>query len=240
MRQVVIREVDPQPWRQIQIRGLSEPNDVDVLAAPSDPLSLASAFAAVLDRVRADNLNVRLTDGTEVTAGYESSNSLLGRSLRLGRDVQGLILWLSPNLRMQFRGREDDALQAAAFESVQIPTVTTSVVKHLTALLKDRQFQPYDVPIQPVASRYLASRDVIDLRHLQKMWREAAWTRVLDIDSGQTYLVGHDGVRLLVVSLAELPIAGPQIMECDQISPETIREFLDRRASWWQPRRSAS
>jgi hypothetical protein len=237
VRQAVVRDFDPLPWRQVQVRGISVPIDADVLVAPTDHVLDANAFADVFDGLRADGLRVRMADGAEEAAGYESMNSLLAGSLRLGRGSHGMILWLSPNMRTQFRARDDDALQAAEFQAVEIQTVQTSAAEHLSILLAKHgdAFEPCAFEFQQIASAYLASRNVIELRRLQRLWRGAVWTRLLDSDSGQTYLVGHDDRQLLIVCLAELPAAGPRIMECRRILPETVREFVDRRATWLQP-----
>ncbi len=233
VRQVLIREVDPQPWRHIQVRAFSTPIDVDVVVAQADPAALESgAFDDVLLRLKADGLRVRETNGSEETAGFECDNQLLLKSLRLGRQVQAATLWLAPNLRTQFRTHVDDALQAAEFQAVQIPTVMASIEEHLTALANETELQPYDGPFQTIVSSYLISRNVIELRRLQQLWSEAVWTRVVDVESEQSYLIGQSDGQLLVVYLAELAYDGSRPMPCQHLNSSTIHDFVDSRATW--------
>ena len=223
VRQVLIREFDPQPWRHIQVRAFSTPIDVDVVVALADPGARESgAFDDVRLQLKADGLRVRETNGSKETAGFECDNQLLVKSLRLGRQAQAATLWLAPNLRTQFRTHVDDALQAAEFQAVQIPTVMASIEEHLTALANETVLQPYDGPFQTIVSSYLISRNVIELRRLQQLWSEAVWTRVVDVESEQSYLIhamlpvpaepGRVRLEFQAFSTAEKPVP-PQTVE---------------------------
>jgi len=237
VRQVLIRELDPQPWRHIQVRAFSSPVDADVIVALADPGSRdAGVFDDVLQQLKKDNLRVREANGAEETAGYECDNQLLAKSLRLARDAKAATLWLAPNLRTQYRMHVDDILQIAEFQAVQIPSETGSIEEILERLAQTQQLQPFDGPFQTIVSDYLTSRNVIELRRLQRLWTDAVWTRIVDRESQQSYLIGRSQGQLLVVYLAELAHGSTNPLRTDRIDHSTIRQFVDSRATWIERR----
>lgn len=237
VRQVLIRELDPQPWRLIQVRAFSSPVDADVIVALADPGTRdAGVFDDVLLQLQENKLRVREANGADDTAGYECDNQLLAKSLRLARDAQAATLWLAPNLRARYRMHVDDMLQVAEFQAVQIPSEYTSIQETLTSLAQTNPLQPFDGAFQPMVSNYLTSRNIIELRRLQRLWKEATWTRIVDRESQQSYLIGRSQTQLLVVHLAELAHGSPGPIQSDQLDQSTIHQFVDSRATWIERR----
>lgn len=236
VRQSIIRQVDPAPWRQIQLRAFDAPLDVDVLLAPAVATSEGvSRFNDVVTLLTEGGLRTRLVDGESETAGYESTNPLLVKSLRLARDAHGMLLWLAPHVRMRFRSQVDDRLQAAEFAAISIPTLEGSVKDHLKQIIRETDYSSFDQPIDSIASRYLMTRNIVDLRQLQALWKHAEWIRVLDTETEIAYLIGRDKSQLLCLSLAEPSETGPRPDTFDRWTDETIEHFLSSHAAWNRP-----
>ncbi len=135
VRQVLLREFSWQNLLIIQARASQSPVDADVVLATDKGASqvqeLSPLTRRVMQQLEADQLRVRLVDGSEATAGYEVGIMLQASSLNQTENKELISLWLSPSIRRRYRDSSTIRLAAAQFEALDIPTVTDDLFQFL-------------------------------------------------------------------------------------------------------------
>ncbi len=234
VRQVLLRE---QPTRAMvisQARAIRAPVGPDVVLAIDDGLPRLSALPPLIqrmvERMQEDGLTVEPVDGSFETAGYELGILLQSSATKHSQNKQVISLWLSPSVRRKFREPERQTLLQAQFDAVEIPTVDAELGAYLRDLRAGPAREPLDESFRMAVQSYLANCDVIRLWNLRQRWPSWQLLRLIDVASGQAFLLAAPDVsQIPVVFNLSGTVDGERQIVIERLDVEAVREFVHSR-----------
>lgn len=242
VNQVLLREAGTRPMLVVQCRGFgAKPGitrlpDADVLVGfndgPIEPAELDGLERSLYRALAGDGLKVRIVDGGPDTIGYEVG--AIPQSLYLNQ-TQGkrfAILWLSSLMRYSYRQQNLNYAQAVQFRALGLPLISAEV----RAYLKSRRWgAAHALPrgLRQAIRRYVESQDIVALQRLVHAWPDYVFSRLLDINTRQAFLVVAHGDRVpLLVNLVPRSFQ-PEFLAVRKRQPdEVLRRFIATRAAW--------
>ncbi len=244
VNEVLLREAREPDLMVVSTRAFAYRTDrpfpkADVVFALAEGMAGRAQLQALpktlLAQLEKDGMEVQLLDGSEPTSGYEPTGLAQTSYLAATTGKQLAVLWLSPKARAGYRQQNENGLQAAHFNGLEIPSLEQDVGVYLGQQAAFRANTQLPDDLRHLLAQYLAEQDVLRLQ--QALGRSRAlgfqWARLLDRNSKQAFLVVKDAHNrpFAVVNLAArtqettyidpaLPIAGQ------------VTEFINQRKTW--------
>lgn len=222
--------------RALGLREGGELPAADLVLASADgatrPTALGPLGLELLSSLKRDGLSVRFADGSGDTVGYEAGGLPQARYLSQTANKEFVILWVSPLIRAAYRLQTENALQAAQFKALGIPTREADLAEDLLAHGRRQGFGPVEPELRSLVDRYRASHDVVVLEAIARGWPGLRLERIIDRNSKQSFLVIHGSPARwpLVANLVALPSAATEVVR--GATAEDVRRFVDSRAGW--------
>lgn len=241
--QTALREAGDETAMLVQSRGFGHRADqelpeADALLATADGLTQRSSLSPLgrqlLEKLEEDGLVVRLVDGSADLVGYESGGLPQARYLAQTANKEFAILWVSPLARAAYRLQTENALQAAQFRALGIPTVDADLAQYIAVRPEAGPFGPVDPALRSQVDLYRTRQDIVALQRLLSRWPSYRYERVIDRSSKQSFLlIRASEARLpLVANLSELTGKAPHTVRAKGTEADEVRRFIDSRASW--------
>lgn len=222
--------------RALSLREGTELPATDVLIATADGVtnrtSLGPLGGELVKTLEEDRLSVRFADGATDVVGYEAGGLPQARYLSQTSNKEFVILWASPLIRAAYRLQTENALQAAQFKALGIPTREVDLADYLLAGRAREGFGPVDHALRSQVNLYRARQDIVALEGLRRRWPALRLERVIDRNSKQSFIVIHASPLRwpLVANLVELPSGEAAVVHAR--TAEQVRRFIDSRAGW--------
>ncbi|MDQ1255694.1 MAG: hypothetical protein QG656_287, partial [Candidatus Hydrogenedentes bacterium] len=243
VNQVVLRDAAEGPMMTVQTRafGVREGRpmpDADVLVALDNGACDTAGLSLLADElVRCldnDGLQTAFVDGSPGMAGYEVG--WMPQSLYLTQTVhkEMAILWLSPITRASYRQQTENQLERRRFDALDVATVEEDLYAFLT---RDPQWESGDTlptGLFEDLRAFLISQDILCLQSFLRDWPQFTPTRLIDLDSKQSFLVlrGPAGGIALVANLMPRAMEETNRVARDSVTREQIVSYIDSRNAW--------
>ena len=119
-----------------------------------------------------------------------------------------------------------------------IPTVEADLFSYLSARGDTPSLVSLPDDLRDSVERYLHNYDIVALRQLTTQRSRSHFTRVVDYNSGQSFLLiaPHRGAVPYVVNLTGWLGGRQRIMVVDALTRERVQDFVDSRARWLEVR----
>jgi len=242
VHEVLLRQWGLRPMVIVQSRAISAPVDADVVIATddggSDFTQLSILKRDIASQLELDGMRIRYVDGSEHISGYELGNQLQTATLSLALNKELISLWLSPSLRTKYRQSMDNRLLLAQFETVGIPTVEADLYSYLSGRDDKPSFASLPDELRNSVEQYLRNYDIVSLRQITRQWHLSHLTRVIDHDSGQSFLLiaARLGAVPHVVNLTGWLGDAQRVVLIDGLTPELVQEFVESKSRWLEVR----
>lgn len=246
--QVTLREAGDEPLVILQSRAFGpRPNQAtptaDVLFMTSEGHVSADRMTPLGQRLfqvlEKDGLRVQPIEGRLETAGFETGGIPQALYLSQTRNKEFVVLWLSPHARSRYSWQIESQMEEEQFRAVGIPSFEADLYRHLAA----RPAQ-HDSPVLPdelrrLIGQYVSYRDVLALHALHQHWRQFHFERLLDQNSGQTFLLisGARNQFPVVVNLRTETADATENMVSESLDAKRIEHFIAARARWLEFRK---
>ena len=179
-----------------------------------------------------DRLSPRFVDGSRDVVGYEvgATSQSLYLNQALGKEFA--ILWLSPSARATYRQQTENRRLDAQFLSLGITTKEAD----LTALLGSSRSGRQNRLAPELRSRllaYLAGQDVVVLSSMKGAWPGYRFSRIIDINTKQAFLLVStpDGRLAAVANLNPRRPLQTRMLTDGGARREGIASFIDARTA---------
>jgi len=241
--QVFLREAGSEPQVVVQSRAFGpRPNrpmpDADILFMTSEGQASQERMSLLAQRViqtlKEDGLHVQAIDGSPDTAGFEAGGVAQALYLNQTRNKEFVVLWASPQARARYRWQTESALQAAQFRTLEIPSIVNDLHSHLTSLGTQSPSPAVPDGLRTLIARYATHRDTIALHALRQEWPQFRFARLLDQNSGQTFLLVSTSRSQLpaVANLTAHETTSAATVVSNDVDQDRIDHFISSRA-WW-------
>ena len=240
VHQAYLRDTGDRPLLVIQSRSIRSPVQSDVVMACADGasgLDLSALQKRALDSLGDMGLSVSVVRGEEVTAGYEVNILLQSASLNQSENKEMVSLWVSPTLRNHYQALESQVQLKGQFETLDIQLVADDLFAFLDSQRRTKggnQTQPAPPrKLQSSVSRYLESRDIVQLAAIQRSFPQYWLSRVEDISSGQLFLVFNhpDGMPAIVNVTGSVGEYG-RTVKAEPSDISAVHTYTKTRATW--------
>ena len=179
-----------------------------------------------------DRLSPRFVDGARDVVGYEvgATSQFLYLNESLGKEFA--ILWLSPTARSTYRQQTENRRLDAQFRSLGIPTTERDFPAAAGSLLRGA---PGRLPPE-LRSRlisYLAAQDVVILHSIKETWTGYRFSRTIDINTKQAFLLVStpDGRLAAVANLNPRRPMESRVLSAGGDGRKEIASFIDARTA---------
>ncbi|MDH3380201.1 MAG: hypothetical protein OEQ39_25045, partial [Gammaproteobacteria bacterium] len=241
VHQVLLRDLGVTPTMTIQSRALGAQKalavpDADALMALSDGTyrreHAGALTQALLEQLDADQLAVRLVDGSPQTAGYEVGFLPQLRYLEASENKVFASLWVSPLARASYRQQTENRVFGSQFDVLDIPTIDADLQTYVTTTLTPSAQEHLNTQLSADLDRYVATHDLVTLQRIVLSWPDYHWLRVNDIDSQQVFVLVLDADRALLAAVNLRPRHPQQVVATGgvPIEIETVERFIATRA----------
>jgi hypothetical protein len=241
VNQAALRAAGDAPAIVVQSRALSlreggELPASDLLLATADGATSRAALGALgeelVKTLEQDHHSVRFADGSSDIVGYEAGGLPQARYLAQTFNKEFVILWASPLIRTAYRLQTENALQAAQFKALGIPTRELDLAEQLFAGGARQGFGPVAPELRALVDLYRTGQDIVVLQEILRRWPGLRLERIIDRNSKQSFLALHASAARwpLVANLVAFPSGGTELVRAT--SAEDVRRFVDSRAAW--------
>jgi hypothetical protein len=236
VNQVILRELQNVPLLVVQCRARryrpETPLNVDALIALRSGLKMVVPIDPLTRRLRhvleTDGLSVKMVDGSLATAGYEVGTIPQAGYLDYTENKEFAKLWLDPLLRAHFRQQTENTLQARQFSAMKIVTVEDDLTHYLRQYYEPMPPERVLRALEETVTRYLKTHNIVILYDLLARWPQMSYTRLIDMNSKQSFLLiaDHGHHLLLAVNLFPREMAQTVTIKGRQVRRETIADFV--------------
>ncbi len=240
--QVVLRESGDVPMLVLHSRAYGQRTDApspneDVLMSFSSGANLQGGLVplakSLLEVFEADGVNYRFVDGAAETAGYEVGSVPQSLYLDATENKEFGIIWVSPAMRAGYRQQSDNRQQVAQFKALSLENVESDIS---TAVQKLHIRGRHELPalLIEVIDDYILHADIVTLRRLIQSWPDYMFSRMVDRNTRQAYLLIRTRHDKQVVALANLAPTARQRLNLfsTSITQQSVQAFIDRRQAW--------
>lgn len=252
LTQTFLRESAEGPAALLEARAFGIREDApmpgaDLLLATSTGVVEAPELSMLTDGLRSaleeDGLRVAFADSSLRNAGYEIGNALSVQYLEETQEREVVRLWLSPFARLQFRQQTENRLEYLRARAADIATEEHDLYERISGLTEEAGLGGR-IPdaLRTAMDAYVQSQDVVALFAMRQAWPTYRFTRCIDINSKQSFLIFQEesGKLCAVANMApgrsgalDVPLSpGP-------ISRESVAQFIDGRVAWLEPGESS-
>ncbi|MFV2066637.1 MAG: hypothetical protein ACC645_06615, partial [Pirellulales bacterium] len=238
VHQAMIRESGSEPMIVVQIRAIRAPVDADIVVNSSAGMVTSEQgsplFEQLLERLESDGLRTRMVDGSHGTAGYEAGLPAPTCQVDQGENKEVVALWVSPALRGKYRNQESNRLLAAACDAADIPLESGDLYSHLARVGTDAAASDLPPALREALLAYLDNLDVVQLCTLKARWLDCRFTSLLDVTSGQQFLLiaRANGKVSDVVNVSGWIGHADRSTVMERLGPKEIAQFVRSRATW--------
>lgn len=246
VRQVLLRRPPATEMLFVQVRGARFSFPVQAVLSPGIMVAAHDELPPLTRQLREslrEQLGVEaiLNSSRPEASGYTVSG-LYANTMRSQPETREVVgLWLSEELRQEYRPVAQSTLMEDQFHALRIPTLDEKLNDRV---LREAPSEP-PVPaakgpdeltttrLKAVLSDYVQRQDVLLLRKLQRDYADWDWLRLDDPQTGQPYLLmtAPGGGYQLIVNLAPgLGMAEPK--RYDRPTTGNLQEFVRRRERW--------
>lgn len=241
--QVMLRESGSEPQVILQIRAFGLRSDrplpaADILFTTSEGQASRTHRSPLTQRVlqllKEDGLQVQPIEGTPDTAGFEAGGIAQALYLNQTQNKEFVVLWSSTQTRARYHWQTESQLQEAQFREMGIPSVVTDLYSYLASLGAQAPSSSVPEGLRELLDRYMRNRDTIALRVLRQNWPQFRFERLLDQNSGQTFLiVSASRMQLPVVAnLTASAKSGKTTVISVGLDQKRIDYFMNSRLGW--------
>ena len=241
--QVILREAKDNPQfvvscRAFGIRQDAPTSNASMLLSFADGTTKQRSFSylgmELLNEIEEKQFDYQFVDGSLETAGYEASSFVQARYLRQTENKEFLAIWLSPFMRKAYRIYSEIEQQESHFVSLNIPTVRQDVFQIVSSKTTTSQSPSIADDLFEDVNRYLRSDNIIALKYLIDRYPSTRFTRAVDIDSLQAFLLIEtpSNVSPIIVNLTPRPDHVESIYEMEAINRESWNDFIISRFAW--------
>ena len=240
--QLALREMGELPGAAMQVRAFGVRDDQppprhDALLSLGSGMTerrlLSGAALDLLDGLEGMGLNIRLGGSDRESAGYDAASGPQARYMKLTRNKEFGVLWVSPLVRRQL-DEESMRSERSQFIALGMPVMTTAVVAELTQRRMSRLHLPS--ALREGLEQYLETRDIVLLSALRRRIPGARFERIEDSGGRGAYLLvsNREGHLLAAMSLAarsrgkDSHVAVVQ----GQVAQEDAARFVSGRSRW--------
>ncbi len=215
----------------VQVRAFSP---TELVAAPEIILSMWEGAASAQAQPLIDQLQQELNlDGQVVAAtgqaetrGYDVRANAQTSFLRFVDEADLAVLWLSSDLRRDYRTASDSVAERNKFAALGIDQRELDLASAIIS--KNFSVLPSNWPqLQDRLRQYLATRDIVHLSQLQQA-SQSDLIRLLDLSSGQSHLIATQGDRINWACNLH-PTSDEVLTVSTVIEPEQLDRFVRRR-----------
>lgn len=243
VNQVLLREAEDTPQLIIQCRAFAGDRELsrpDAMIAAYTGISVGTLPSAKITHLleileERYHFTVGLIHGEKEEAGYEVGGIPQAMYLGQARNKEFVNLWLSPTTRAAFRQQTESKPMEDQFLALHIETVTEDLYNYLVSAPIPSSPPPSSdlSQLEKDLADYVYSQDIIALDSLLVSWPNLKFTRVIDVNSKQAFLVALDGnnAPLLVANLKPLHSKGSYYLH-PRINREEVSRYIDSRSLW--------
>jgi len=241
--QVFLREAGSDPQVVVQSRAFGlRPNrpmpKADILFMTSEGQASQDRMSPlaqhVIQTLQEDGLHVQAIDGSPATAGFEAGSVTQALYLNQTRNKEFLVLWASLRARARYQWQTENLLQESQFRTLGIPSIVTDLHSHLTSLATQSPSPAVPDGLRTLIARYVKYRDTLALQVLPQEWPQFRFARLLEQNSGQTFLLVSTSRSQLpaVANLTALESTSAATVVSDGVHQDRIDHFISSRAGW--------
>lgn len=183
----------------------------------------------VLDQ---DRLSPRFVDGAREVAGYEVgvTPQSLYLNQALGKDFA--ILWISPVTRSTYRQQTENRRLDTQFTSLGISTTENDLHGILSSVGRNGSSK-LPTELRNMLLSYLRSQDVVVLHALKNSWPTYRFSRVIDINTKQTFLIvaATDGRPAGILNLNPRRPMQTLVLPVKDLSRKALASYIDSRTA---------
>jgi gamma-polyglutamate biosynthesis protein CapC len=244
VNQALLREAHDEELMMVNTRAFSYRTDrpypnADVVYSLAEGTltreQLTGLQLNLLGSLENDGLKVQLIDGSEQTSGYEVGSTAQAFYLEATTNKNFAVLWLSPTVRAGYRQQNENQLQAAQFNSLNISSLEENLGRYLQDQHGFSSTISLDEGFRNLVNQYMAEQDVKRLQQVVGNAKNNGYhlTRVLDRDSKQAFLQVKNsaGVTVALANLAGRTQEASYVDVNLPISGQVI-EFVNQRKTW--------
>jgi hypothetical protein len=241
--QVMLRESGSESQVILQSRAFAPRSDrpsstADILFTTSEGQASRDRRSPLLQHLlqllEEDGLRVQPIEGAPDTAGFEAGGIAQALYLNQTQNKEFVVLWSSTPTRARYSWQTESQLQEAQFRELGIPSVVTDLSSYLASLGTQAPSATVPDRLRGLIERYMRNHDTIALRVLRHDWPQFRFERLLDQNSGQTFLIISASRTQLpvVVNLTAPAQSGKTTVSSAGIDQERIDYFMNSRAGW--------
>jgi len=238
VHQVMIRQSGASPLMVIQTRAVRATIDTDIVISSSNGTMVPTHASALLQRLvtqlESEGLKTRMADGSRGTADYEAGLPAPTCQVDQGENKEMVTLWVSPALRGKYRSQESHRRLASACAAAGIPLECADLYSRLRSI--GACAAPSDLPaaLRRDILAFLDNLDVVRLSILTVHWHDYRFTSLLDVTSGQQFLLiaRANGKVSDVVNVSGWVGPADRYGVMNGLEPTKLSAFVHSRAAW--------
>jgi hypothetical protein len=246
VNQVVLRETGDLPLMVVQTRAFGiKPGrqlNADVLLSTNYGITnmerLSPLGKRMLKNLNAQDLAVKLVDGSPETAGYEIGSNLQSLYLSNTQNKEFALLWVSPSKRESYEQQTENRQQEAQFATLGIETVSGAALQmDLFDYLKSQRLasgvESMPEPLMEKIQEFTETEDVVILYSIIQNWDQFTFRRFIDPNTKQSFLLIYTDKTTypLIVNLAshndQRKITTPDF------NREIMEDYINSRSKWF-------
>lgn len=179
-----------------------------------------------------DRLSPRFVDGAREVVGYEVGGTAQSLYLNQALGKEFAILWLSPSARATYRQQTENRRLDAQFLSLGIATKEGDFPAIIGSLRSGRQSR-LSPELRTRLLTYLANQDVVVLSSIKGAWPGYRFSRIIDINTKQAFLLvlTPDGRLSAVANLNPRRPLQTRMLPEGGARREEIASFIDSRTA---------
>lgn len=243
VNQILLREAGETNLMQISVRAFSYQADkpfpdADVILSLANGIMPRDALLplprALLEKLEKLGLKVQLLDGSEQTSGFEVNYAAQSLYLAATAQKDFAILWLSPNVRASYRQQNDNLLQQAQFNSLNIASSEQDLTTYLAQQVFSQQ-AALSEEFRTAITQYVVEQDVTRLQQALSYATAQGYSlsRIIDRNSKQAFILyrNKDGNVLGLINLAARQPEYRYLDEQQSLAAQ-ITDFINQRQLW--------
>lgn len=198
VNQVLIREAQDHPLMVIHSRAFSPRpyspmSDADILLAKNVEVAELGQTPNLLEQqllthLHQEGLKIQWVDGSPETAGYEVGSLSQSLYLKSAQHKQFMILWLSPQVRANYRQQGEDQLQTRIFQLLDLHQGEKDLQVWLGSRVWDAQASLPKAMLAAIDD-FVVTGNIHSLYYSLQNWPDWRFEQVIDQNSQQSFLV---------------------------------------------------
>lgn len=253
VNQVIMREKFNERLFVFSIRAFGFREDVnlpdsDILISLSHGINsdtnMPGELNVLLGQFKRNHLSYQFVQGEPETSGYEIGSIPQSLYALVSQNKVFGVIWLSPFIRKNYQQKQDDRLEIAHFNGVNIVSKEMDVVEFLVQQLTHPiLIEAKDLAdIQKIRSEmmlYFKSRDFLNLYKISRINKKFSYLRVIDKNTHQSFMVIYYQKNktakkqiILTVNLSPTDIKKELTIQFNTNVKKLINKYINQRIAW--------